>query len=363
MKIAIIAPGLFQFGEIRYGGTERVVMEEVTGLIRLGHEVTVYAARGSAFPDGAEVVGVLDPVFGLVSGPDEYYLRSAAHFGLAMKEISQRTDFDIVHIHCEAWQAGVHSSRLPVVVTHHNGWLNIAEHYAAHFPEVAHVAISESERSLMALGGVDAYRVYNNVSRDLVALSRGFRKAEGDEQYAVVIGRMDPQKGFHLAAEACIRLGLRLKIVAPNPEPRGVQKTYYDEKLAPVFKAHPALIEHVGPQSGRAKALYLAEAAVGVIPNAWDRVEPFGLVGPEMLLCGTMVVAPRLGALPETVGEAGVIFSAYEDEEAYVTELTNSMAWALDHPISRATCREQGLKFTEGMTEGYLEVFRQVLQA
>lgn len=363
MKIAVIAPGLFQFGEIRYGGTERVVMEEVAGLLRLGHEVTVYAAKGSAFPNGAEVVGVLDPVFGQVSGPDEYYLRSAAHFGLSMKKISQRTDFDIVHNHCETWQAGVHTSSLPVVVTHHNGWLNIAEHYANHFPEVTHVAISESERSLMSKGGVDAYRVYNNVSRDLVRQSSEFGKAEGDEQYAVVIGRIDPQKGFHLAAEACIRLGLRLKIVAPNPEPKGVQKTYYDEKLEPVLQAHPTLIEHVGPQSGRAKALYLAEATVGVIPNAWNRIEPFGLVGPEMLLCGTMVVAPRLGALPETVGEAGVIFTAYEDEEAYVTELTSAMAWALDHPLPPAACREQGLKFTEGMTEGYLEVFNQVLQA
>jgi glycosyltransferase involved in cell wall biosynthesis len=81
-------------------------------------------------------------------------------------------------------------------------------------------------------------------------------------------------------------------------------------------------------------ALYGGATAV-VLPSL---EEGFGLPALEAMACGTPVVASRRGALPEVVGDAGVLVDP-EDERA----LAAALARLLGSPADRQTLARQGL--------------------
>jgi glycosyltransferase involved in cell wall biosynthesis len=94
-------------------------------------------------------------------------------------------------------------------------------------------------------------------------------------------------------------------------------------------------------------ALY-GGAAVVVLPSL---EEGFGLPALEAMACGAPVVASRRGALPEVVGDAGLLVDP-EDESALAAALTRVLAGELD----RATLARRGLAragiFTRERTAG-----------
>ena len=81
-------------------------------------------------------------------------------------------------------------------------------------------------------------------------------------------------------------------------------------------------------------ALY-AGAAVFVLPSL---EEGFGLPALEAMACGAPVVASNRGALPEVVGDAGLIVDAEREEE-----IAGAMARALTDPRLRDDLRQRGL--------------------
>ena len=66
--------------------------------------------------------------------------------------------------------------------------------------------------------------------------------------------------------------------------------------------------------------------------------EGFGLTALEAMACGTPVLVSDGGALPEVVGEAGMIFSLSDP-----VGLSNAMSECLSEPVLRASLREKGL--------------------
>jgi glycosyltransferase involved in cell wall biosynthesis len=94
-------------------------------------------------------------------------------------------------------------------------------------------------------------------------------------------------------------------------------------------------------------ALY-GGAAVVVLPSL---DEGFGLPALEALACGAPVVASRRGALPEVVGEAGLLVDP-EDEAALVAALARVLGPGFDRDaqVRRGLARAAG--FTNGRTAG-----------
>jgi glycosyltransferase involved in cell wall biosynthesis len=208
------------------------------------------------------------------------------------------------------------------------------------------VAISEDQSSTLpaaSLAGV----VYNGLPKDLLS----FRYREPGK-YLAFLGRISPDKGPERAIEIATRAGLPLKIAA-KVDP--ADRTYWRDVVEPIVRAHPN-VEYIGEVTEHEKAEFLGKALGLIFPIHWR--EPFGLVMIESMACGTPVVAWPQGAVPEVV-EEGVSGHVVDSVDAAVAAVENLASF--DRAAVR-NCFER--RFTsEQMAEGYLEVYRRLLNA
>lgn len=114
-----------------------------------------------------------------------------------------------------------------------------------------------------------------------------------------------PLKGLHYLLRAYARLlptfpALELLVVS-KPQPGGKTEQLLDE-LALKDK-----VQFVSGITTQQMVEYYANAAIAVVPSVY---EGFGLPAGEAMACGVPVVSSDGGALPEVVGDAGVIVPA-----------------------------------------------------
>src|SRR5205823_7850999 len=96
MRIAQVAPLYESVPPKRYGGTERVVSWLTEELVRLGHEVTVFASGDSMTT--AKLVPACRESLRLA--PD-CVDQLAHHFVLLEHVLKQKQDFDVIHFHID----------------------------------------------------------------------------------------------------------------------------------------------------------------------------------------------------------------------------------------------------------------------
>src|SRR5205814_8143024 len=116
------------------------------------------------------------------------------------------------------------------------------------------------------------------------------------------LGRMEEEKGGHLAIEAARIAGRRL-VIAGNVVP--ARRAYFDSRIKPYVDGR--LVEYVGPVDDYEKNRLLGQAAALLMPILWD--EPFGIVMAEALACGTPVIGFNRASVGEVVtdGVTGVL--------------------------------------------------------
>ena len=108
---------------------------------------------------------------------------------------------------------------------------------------------------------------------------------------------------------------------------------------------------------GDLRTLY-REAEVCVYPSLY---EGFGLSPLEAMACGTPVVTSNISALPEVIGNAGVLVDPYD-----VEALAEGIYTVIDHPALREAMREKGWaqaqRFTwERCAKETMAVYRRLL--
>jgi glycosyltransferase involved in cell wall biosynthesis len=100
----------------------------------------------------------------------------------------------------------------------------------------------------------------------------------------------------------------------------------------------------------------LGGAAALLFPITWP--EPFGLVMPEALACGTPVLALRAGSVPEVI-EPGVTGFICADEDELVDAVRHLPE--IDRLRGR---REAERRFSPAaMTDSYEQVYERLMQA
>jgi glycosyltransferase involved in cell wall biosynthesis len=337
MRIAQIAPLAESVPPRLYGGTERVVAYLTDELVRLGHQVTLFASADSA--TSARLVPCtprslrLDPA---VNDP-------LPHLILMLERVRQRAhEFDVLHFHIEPplhfplfrefkWKT--------VTTLHRRLDVPDLQPLLREFGDMPLVSISDSQRAPAPdLNWLAT--VYHGLSPHVCPCNLA---PQGG--YLAFVGRVSPEKGLDRAVEIARRAGLVLRIAA-KIDP--VDEAYFRGHIAPLLGGP---IEFMGEMPESDKPAFLGNAAGLLFPIDWP--EPFGLAMIEAMSCGTPVLAWRNGSTPEVV-EEGLTGYLVDSIDAAVARLPALVA--LDRAQVRRRFESRFSCFR--MTQDYLDVYR-----
>jgi glycosyltransferase involved in cell wall biosynthesis len=337
MKIAQIAPLAESVPPKLYGGTERVVSYLTDELVRLGHQVTLFASADSV--TRASLVACAPRALRLDSGVRD----PLPHLLVMLERVRQRAhEFDVLHFHIDplAHFPLFRALKGKTVTTLH-GRLDLpdVQPLLREFSDMPLVSISESQRApardMNWLG-----TVYHGLSPDVCPFNPSPRG-----QYHAFLGRVSPEKGLERAIELARRAGLRLRIAAKVD---AADEPYFRSRIVPRLGSG---IEFVGEVGERDKPAFLGNASALLFPIDWP--EPFGLAMIEAMSCGTPVLAWRAGSVPEIVedGKSGCIVDSVDEALARLPALA-----ALDRAQVRR--RFEARFLASRMTQDYLAVYR-----
>lgn len=316
-----MAPLVTPLTEAQLGGAQAFVTDLARALGARGHDVTLHCAEGSdvtgirliLVPTGDLTAAFVRPAGGgatALPAMREAFRRAYA----AVRELAP----DAVTQHAFDAEAIEEAEDLPgrVVHTLHLPPVSPRVVEAARVTARPLVTVSQAAAASWRRAAVEARIIQNGVpdfdaGRPLV------------EPWALVAGRVSPEKQTHIAVELARRAGLEPIVVG----------TVYDAEYA---AAHRLFVRPALPRSELWRLM--GRCAVTLMPVDWD--EPYGLVAAESQVAGTPVVAYRRGGLPEVIeGGVGGILVEPGDSDAFVEAIT--LARSLDRDAVRASGRHR----------------------
>jgi glycosyltransferase involved in cell wall biosynthesis len=342
MRIAQVAPLSESVPPNLYGGTERVVSYLTEELVRLGHEVTLFASGDSQ--TRAKLVAACPHALWRDPSCREALPHHVRLMELVFEDVSR---FDLIHFHCDYLHFPLlRRCPCPSVTTLH-GRLHGPDlgPLLAEYPEVPLVSISDDQRRPIPGANWQA-TVYHGLPRN----PQVFRERPGD--YLAFLGRISPEKRLDRAVEIARRTEMKLKVAAKiYPE----ERDYYQQTIEPLLRESRSFVEFVGEVGGQTKDELLGNAHALLFPINWP--EPFGLVMIESLACGTPVIAWRCGSVPEVITD-GVTGFVVDSIDAAVSAVSR-VQW-----LNRGDCRRTFEERFDAarMTGDYLQVYRRLVR-
>ncbi len=337
MTILSVAYPLFPVGPDSAGGAEQILYLLERGIVASGHRSIVVAAAGSrisgilietSIPKGE----LTDQARRTVQGAHASHIQSAL----------RQYPIDLVHFHGLDFDTYIPKDSVPMLATLHlpPDWYSscvfqesrvglncVSETQARSIPHAA----AHSTKPPVICNGIDI-GCYGQTS--------------GKKEFLLILGRICPEKGIHVALEVAHRLDLPLIVAGPVHPFRDHQR-YFSERVEPLLDEKRIYAGQVGLQE---KVELLARAHCLLAPSSAP--ETSSLVAMEAIASGTAVIAFRSGALPEIVenGETG-----------FVVDSADQMAEAIRRlrEISSAKCRARArLRFdVSRMTAEYLNLY------
>ncbi len=336
MRIAQVSPLFESVPPKYYGGTERVISYLTEELVRMGHEVTLYASGDSV------TSAHLRPMCHRALRLDKHSIDPVAdHVYMAERVLQESDRYDIVHSHIDYVPYPLYRRMGTPHVTTLHGRLDIPNltNLYREFDDIPVVSISNYQRLPLSWANWQA-TVYHGLPRGLY----DFHESPGE--YLAFVGRICPEKRADSAIEIAMRAGLPLKIAAKVDK---VDREYFESVIKPNLNDRD--IEYIGEIGEAEKGDFLGSATALLFPIDWP--EPFGLVMIEAMACGTPIIARLQGAVPEVM-EQGVTGYVVKDVDGAVQAVQ-------DIPkLSRRRCREVfDERFTaERMAADYLAVYQ-----
>ncbi len=342
MRIVVLAPLRYPIRQPFAGGLESAIWNEVRYLRKVGHTVSLVGVEGSDYLDGGPTEFRLPAVaWPAGSVPDEvayppgYLEHALPRLRAALDHIQQNSDeYDVISNHClhplpleRAAALGV-----PMISTLHTPVLAnlVAAQLESTEPRSQFLAVSAHTAAEWQRANISSIVLPNAISTEDWALGIG-----GDR--LIWFGRLVPEKGAHLAIDAARLLGRQIDIVG-----RVASRSYVEAEITPRLGADVRLID---PLSRAELARLIGASACALVTPLWD--EPFGLVAPEALACGTPVAAFRSGGINE------IAERAFGIETAPIGDVT-----ALSDVASRLISRSQAdSNFREVIRDRAVEQF------
>jgi glycosyltransferase involved in cell wall biosynthesis len=341
MKIAQIAPLMESVPPRLYGGTERIVSYLTDELVKLGHEVTLFASGDSV--SSADLVSCAPVALRL----DANVRDTVPYYMLMLDRVRRYADeFDILHFHIDQFHFPLFRAMANRTVTTLHGRQDLPDLKPLYvgFSDMPLVSISDAQRQPIANANFAA-TIHHGLPEDLYAPTYHPRGG-----YLAFIGRISPEKRPDRAIRLAQALGIPLKIAAKVDK---VDDAYFREKIAPLLD-QPG-IEFIGEINDRAKTEFLGQARALLFPIDWP--EPFGLSMIEAMACGTPVLAFRHGSVPEVVdhGITGMIVDSMDEAVRMLPSVL-----ALDRQAVR---RQFEKRFTATrMAKDYVALYQSLLK-
>jgi glycosyltransferase involved in cell wall biosynthesis len=340
MKIAQIAPLMESVPPRLYGGTERIVSCLTEELVRLGHEVTLFASADSI--TSAELAPCCNRALRL----DDSVRDIIPHYMLMVDKVRERAaDFDILHFHIDLFHFPLFRSLEARTLTTLHGRQDLSDlkPFYYRFSKMPLVSISAAQRRPLPHANFVA-TIHHGIPADL------HRPAFGQGSYLAFLGRISPEKRPDRAIRIAQRVGIPLKIAAKVDK---VDEAYFRTEILPLVDGKG--VEFLGEINEREKTTFLGDAAALLFPIDWP--EPFGLVMIEAMACGTPVLAFRRGSVSEVV-EDGITGKVVESEDEAVAKLPEILSY--DRRTVRQRFQE---RFTATrMAKDYVRAYRKLLK-
>jgi glycosyltransferase involved in cell wall biosynthesis len=347
LRIAQIATLVEPITDSSKNGLSQIVYILTQELVRLGHEVTLYAPLASktnaklvALSDFAHAA---DTILGKV-------LPVAAGF-------ADSRNFDIIHDHTRFYSTlFAHLLPTPVVSTVHHPiefeelhWNYPADQYGVYVKAtwdrlvryMTTVFVSRFQR--LRFDG-PAEVIYNGIPLD-----RWTQPNFSSGRYLAFLGAINETKGTREAIEAAM-LAREAIVIAGTTDERG---EYFQKNIKPLIDEDR--VKYIGPVNFEQKQKFLAEAKAVLMPVQWN--DPLPTVALESLASGTPVIAWDRSSLGEIVenGKSGFLVSSIEEMAARIRDIET---------IDRKECRSRvALLFdSKEMAKNYVSLYEKLMK-
>ncbi|WP_409363434.1 glycosyltransferase family 4 protein [Bradyrhizobium sp. AUGA SZCCT0274] len=297
MRIAQIAPLMESVPPMLYGGTERIVSYLTEELVRLGHEVTLFASGDSV--TSAKLVGCVPTALRL----DPKVCDVIPYYRLMLDRVRRQAhQFDVLHFHLDYLHFPLFREMSSRVLTTLHGRQDLPDNKPIYtcFDEMRLVSISDSQRIPISNANFAATIYHGIPATNLKATLR-------------------PQGGYLAFLVALLRKRVRkplfkshdLPVCHSKLRPKSIGWTNnFRERIAPLLDQPD--IEFIGEINEQQKAEFLGQAYGLLFPIDWP--EPFGLMI-EAMACGTPVLAFNRGSVSEIVedGKTGIVVQSKDE--------------------------------------------------
>ena len=349
MKIAVVAHIRHRVAAPFMGGMEAHCHTLTNALRRRGHEVTLFAARGSCDEDLTAICEPYEEVLPWERwrGTDRLARYQREAFAGAWDSIA-RGAFDVVHNNSLfpgliEW-AG--RDRIPMLTSQHVPPFGAMHDAVEDVGALDWLQFSVTSQSQLGLWSPAARRNMHVVYNGIDLAEWPVQKHRGNR--LLWFGRITENKGLREAVEAASRAEVALDIAGSIED-----RPYFDHWVMPYLGETIRYLGHLGGDALRQR---VSRALACIVTPMWD--EPFGLVAAEAMACGVPVIAFDRGAMREVLGACGALVPA-----GNVQALAKAMRLA--RTLDGAACREEiASRFSiDAMLDGYERCYAQAMAA
>jgi glycosyltransferase involved in cell wall biosynthesis len=340
LTVLSVAYPLVPVGVAASAGAEQVLGALEAGIVRAGLRSLVVACRTSKVAGELLEVGPAGDAFNR-----EAIEASRARHRAAIVGALRCYPIDIVHMHGMDFDTYLPRANVPVLVTLHcpPDWYSSTAFNTAH-PSTYFNSVSAFQHARLPANPRLLGPIENGVDVE------AFSGAHAKRGFALMLSRIAPEKGIHVALGAAHRAGITL-IVAGALFPFPEHQRYYADQVVPRLDW---MRRAIGPIEFARKRRLLGAARCLVVAS--QVAETSSLAAREALAAGTPVIALRRGALADTIehGRTGFLVDSEED-------LAEAMRAAdqIDPHVCRQIARA---RFgADSMTGRYLQIYQELV--